>query len=134
MPRSMMTSKGSEPVMADPPSSTRHMSVTPSSVASRRTRMFSAGSRFQTRSSRPEAIQNRDSRRVGSSPISRRPTPARHDRLFSSIWAVRGVLGRSVTVAVSLVAGLLGPVAIAGCAVLLNVPVWIAWWWLVRRG
>ena len=40
----------------------------------------------------------------------------------------------AVTVAASLVAGLLGPVAIALYAVVLSVPVWIAWYWLVRRG
>ena len=40
----------------------------------------------------------------------------------------------AVTVAASLVAGLLGPVAIAVYAVVLSVPVWIAWYWLLRRG
>ena len=40
----------------------------------------------------------------------------------------------AVTVAASLVAGLLGPVAIAVYAVVLSVPVWIAWYWLARRG
>ena len=40
----------------------------------------------------------------------------------------------AVTVAASLVAGLLGPVAIAIYAAVLSVPVWFAWWWLVRRG
>ena len=40
----------------------------------------------------------------------------------------------AVTVSASLVAGLLGPVAIARYAVVLSVPVWIAWYWLVRRG
>ena len=40
----------------------------------------------------------------------------------------------AVTVAASLVAGLLGPVAIALYAVVLSVPVWIAWYWLARRG
>ena len=39
----------------------------------------------------------------------------------------------AVTVAASLVAGLLGPVAIAVYALVLSVPVWIAWCWLVRR-
>ena len=39
-----------------------------------------------------------------------------------------------VTVAVSVVAGLLGPVAVAVCAIVLSLPVWAAWWWLVRRG
>ena len=40
----------------------------------------------------------------------------------------------AVTVSASLVAGLLGPVAIARYAVVLSVPVWIAWYWPVRRG
>ncbi len=40
----------------------------------------------------------------------------------------------AVTVAASLVAGPLGPVAIALYAVVLSVPVWIAWYWLLRRG
>ena len=40
----------------------------------------------------------------------------------------------AATAAASLVAGLLGPVAIALYAVVLSVPVWIAWYWLVRRG
>ena len=31
-------------------------------------------------------------------------------------------------------AGLLGPVAIAAGAVVLGLPVWIAWWWLARHG
>ena len=38
-----------------------------------------------------------------------------------------------LTVAASLVAGLLGPVAIALYAVTLSLPVWAAWWWLERR-
>ncbi|MDE0458717.1 MAG: hypothetical protein OXI15_15590 [Chromatiales bacterium] len=36
----------------------------------------------------------------------------------------------AVTVAASVVAGLLGPIAIALYALVLSVPVWIAWWWL----
>ena len=48
-------------------------------------------------------------------------------------WTAGIGLG-AVTVAASLVAGLLGPVAIAVYAVVLSVPVWIAWYWLVRRG
>ena len=48
-------------------------------------------------------------------------------------WMAGMVLG-AATVASSLVAGLLGPVAIAVYAVVLGVPVWIAWYWLVRRG
>ena len=37
-------------------------------------------------------------------------------------------------VAVTLPAGLLEPLVIAVCAVAVGVPVWIAWWWLARRG
>ena len=48
-------------------------------------------------------------------------------------WTVGIGLG-AVTVAASLVVGLLGPVAIAVYAVVLSVPVWIAWYWLARRG
>ena len=48
-------------------------------------------------------------------------------------WVAGMVLG-AATVAASLVAGLLGPVAIAVYAVVLSVPVWIAWYWLARRG
>ncbi len=48
-------------------------------------------------------------------------------------WVAGIVLG-AVTVAASVMAGLLGPVAIAFFAVVLSVPVWVAWYWLVRRG
>ena len=47
-------------------------------------------------------------------------------------WAAGLVLG-AVTVAASVMAGLLGPVAIAVCAIVLGLPVWAAWWWLARR-
>ena len=47
-------------------------------------------------------------------------------------WA--GIALGAVTVAASLVAGLLGPVAIAPYAAGLSLPVWIAWRWLARRG
>ncbi len=40
----------------------------------------------------------------------------------------------AVTVAASVVAGLLGPAAIALYAVVLSLPVWAAWWWLAHRG
>ena len=40
----------------------------------------------------------------------------------------------AATVMASLVAGLLGPVAIAAYATVLSVPVWIACYWLMRRG
>ena len=48
-------------------------------------------------------------------------------------WTAGSGLG-AVTVAASLVAGLLGPVAIAVYAMVLSAPVWVAWYWLVRRG
>ena len=51
----------------------------------------------------------------------------------STAWTAGVVLG-VVTVAASLVAGLLGPVAIAVYAAVLSLPVWAAWWWLKRRG
>ena len=47
-------------------------------------------------------------------------------------WAWIG-LG-AVTVAASVVAGLLGPIAIAVYAIVLSLPVWVAWWWLAHRG
>ena len=47
-------------------------------------------------------------------------------------WMAGVGLG-AVTVAGSLVAGLLGPIAIAVYAVLISLPVWIAGWWLRRR-
>ena len=50
-----------------------------------------------------------------------------------AVWMAGIGLG-AATAAASLVAGLLGPVAIALYAVVLSVPVWIAWYWLVRRG
>ena len=46
-------------------------------------------------------------------------------------WLAGVGLG-TVTVAVSVMAGLLGPVAIVVSAVVLSLPVWIAWWWLGR--
>ena len=48
-------------------------------------------------------------------------------------WTAGVVLG-VVTVAASLVAGLLGPLAIAVYAVILSLPVWVAGWWLNRSG
>ena len=50
-----------------------------------------------------------------------------------SAWAAGIGLG-AVTVAASLVAGLLGPIAIAVYAAALSLPVWIAWRCLVRWG
>ena len=47
-------------------------------------------------------------------------------------WTAGVGLG-AVTVAASLVAGLLGPIAIALYAVTLSLPVWASWWWLKRR-
>lgn len=48
-------------------------------------------------------------------------------------WLAAAGLG-GATEAGALVAGLFGPVAIAVCAVALSIPVWIAWYWLLRRG
>ena len=48
-------------------------------------------------------------------------------------WLAGIVLG-VVTVSSAVVAGLLGPVAIAVCAVVLSLPMWIAWLWLARHG
>lgn len=48
-------------------------------------------------------------------------------------WAAGAILG-TVTVATSLFAGLLGPIAIALFAVILSLPVWAAAWWIGRRG
>ena len=47
-------------------------------------------------------------------------------------WTAGVGLG-AVTVAASLVAGLLGPIAIAVYAVTLSLPVWASSWWLKRR-
>ncbi len=38
------------------------------------------------------------------------------------------------TIPVAVFAGLLGPLALTAGAVVLGLPVWMAWWWLVRRG
>ena len=54
-------------------------------------------------------------------------------RYRRAAWVVGVGLG-AVTVAASLVAGLLGPVAIAIYAIVLSLPVWGTWWWLERRG
>ena len=48
-------------------------------------------------------------------------------------WGVGVGLG-AITVAASLLAGLLGPLAIGVAAVVLSLPVWIAALWLARRG
>lgn len=48
-------------------------------------------------------------------------------------WVAGAGLG-AVTVAASVLAGLLGPIGIAVCAILLSLPVWIAWLWLRRKG
>lgn len=47
-------------------------------------------------------------------------------------WAVGVGLG-AVTVAASLVAGLLGPIGILAYALALSAPVWMVAWWLARR-
>ena len=38
-----------------------------------------------------------------------------------------------LTAAASVFAGLLGPVAIAVCALLVSMPAWMTWWWLARH-
>ena len=48
-------------------------------------------------------------------------------------WAAGIALGVP-TVWITVIAGLLGPIAIAVCAAVLSLPVWIAWGWLVRAG
>lgn len=48
-------------------------------------------------------------------------------------WMAGIVLG-AATVWATVVAGLLGPVAIAVSAALLGLPVWLAWLWLARHG
>ena len=53
-------------------------------------------------------------------------------RYRRAAWLAGIALG-AVTVAASLVGGLLGPVAIVICAIVFSLPVWVAWWWLVRR-
>ena len=47
-------------------------------------------------------------------------------------WTAGAGLG-AATVAGSLVAGLLGPIAIAAWALVISLPAWIAGWWLTRR-
>ena len=47
-------------------------------------------------------------------------------------WLAGAGLG-AITVPASVLAGLLGPIAIAVCAILLSLPVWVAWFWLARR-
>ena len=48
-------------------------------------------------------------------------------------WTAGVGLG-AVTIPAAVFAGLLGPLAIGGGAVLLSLPVWVAWWWLARHG
>ena len=48
-------------------------------------------------------------------------------------WLAGTGLG-AVTVAATVVAGLLGPAAVAVSALALSLPVWIAWWRLARHG
>ena len=47
-------------------------------------------------------------------------------------WTAGVGLG-AATVGASLVAGLLGPIAIFVCALVVSLPAWIAGWWLARR-
>ena len=53
-------------------------------------------------------------------------------RYRRAVW-IAGIGLGAVSVAASVVVGLLGPVAIAIYAVVLSLPVWAAWWWLARR-
>ena len=53
-------------------------------------------------------------------------------RYRRAAW-IAGIGLGAVSVAASVVAGLLGPVAIAIYAVVLSLPVWAASWWLARR-
>ena len=78
----------------------------------------------------------------GVAPAGRAVRPAARARVPAALgvvgrrrgaWVAGTLLG-AATVAASLVAGLLGPVAIAVYAIVLSVPVWIAWYVLVRRG
>ena len=48
-------------------------------------------------------------------------------------WAAGVGLG-ALTIPVAVFAGLLGPVAVAACAVLLGLPAWVVWSWLARNG
>ena len=47
-------------------------------------------------------------------------------------WA--GVSLGALTVAASVLAGLLGPVAIAVWAAIFSLPAWAGWWWLAHNG
>ena len=47
-------------------------------------------------------------------------------------WA--GVALGALTVAASVFAGLLGPVAVAVCAAIFSLPAWAGWWWLAHNG
>ena len=111
-PRPITVSKASALVMTRPPSSlepvhtvaicsassTCPISASPVSVASRRTYMFSAGSRSRTSSSRPAASEKRDSRCVGNSAIScarsarQRASSAR--RPFEALSSARAMVSR----------------------------------------
>ena len=51
---------------------------------------------------------------------------------FRTTWTTGVGLG-AATVGGSLVAGLLGPVAIFVCALVISLPAWIAVWWFARR-
>ena len=54
-------------------------------------------------------------------------------RYRRAAWWVGAGLG-ALTVAASVFAGLLAPVAVAACAVLLSLPAWAVWFWLARNG
>ena len=79
---------------------------------------------------------------AGSGRTVRTATCARMPRFCWRLWRLgyrrtawmAGIGLGAATVMASLVAGLLGPVAIAAYATVLSVPVWIACYWLMRRG
>ena len=62
----------------------------------------------------------------------RRLTPQSLAYRRGAWWAWIG-LG-AVTVAASVLAGLLGPITIAVYGIVLSLPVWGSWWWLAHNG
>ena len=66
-------------------------------------------------------------------PLALGPPPLWRLGYRRDAWAA-GILLGVFTLETTLVAGLLGPIAIAVYAVLLSLPVWAASWWLARRG
>ena len=50
---------------------------------------------------------------------------------YRAAWWVGVSLG-ALTVAASVFAGLLGPIAIATLALMVSAPAWVTWWWFTR--